>query len=382
MRTIGEPEKLHLWLHYATEGSARLSSRIRLRYADLGEAWTLARGRRASAFEGLPAACLERLFHLADEDFMAQTIDWLAQHEVELYMPMHEDYPALLREIHDAPGVLFVRGRLVKDMNLPIALIGARAATDYGKSVARSFGRALAEAGAVVVSGLASGVDSYAARGALDCAEAAYPTIAVLGSGIDVIYPPENAKLYAEIAERGAVVTEFLPGAEPKREHFPIRNRIISGLSRGVVVVEAARRSGTSITAGLAHDQGREVFAVPGRITDPMSAGTNRLIAEGEAKPVFSPADVLAEFDCASEFDAFWAGVQRVPLNALSEEEAAIYRALKGGEKTIDELCELLPYSAGQINSVLTAMLFSGIMKQLPGRVYVLDTNRTLVCED
>lgn len=382
MRTIGEQEKLYLWLQYATEASVRLSRRIRLSFADIGEAWALAKAKRAAAFDGLPDGCVERLFHAADDGFMAKQIDWLAQHNVELYLPMHDDYPALLREIHDAPDVLFVRGRLEKDMNLPIALIGARSATDYGKSVARSFGRAFAEAGAVVVSGLASGVDSYAARGALDCAEAAYPTIAVLGSGIDVIYPPENAALYAEIAERGAVITEFLPGAEPKREHFPVRNRIISGLSRGVVVLEAAWRSGTSITAGLAHDQGREVFAVPGRITDPMSAGTNRLIGAGEAKPVFSAADVLAEFDYLGEYDAFYAGVQRVPLSGLSEEEAAVYRVLKGGEKTIDELCELLPYPAGQINSVLTAMQFSGIMKQLPGRLYMLDTTRTLVCED
>ncbi len=382
MRDVGEREKLNLWLHYATESNTRLWRQFSLRFSELSEAWKLAAGKRDSAFDFMPEFQRKRLFQAADEGFMARYIAWLERHRVDVCMPMHEDYPSLLKEIHDPPSVLFVRGRLTADMGLPIALVGTRSPTDYGKTVARGLGNDFARAGAVVISGMASGVDSYAARGALDCAEAAYPTVAVLGSGIDVVYPSENRRLYEEIAERGAVITEYLPGAEPKREHFPVRNRIISGLSRGVVVVEAGERSGTSITAGLAHDQGREVFAVPGRITDPMSAGTNRMIGAGEAKPVFSAADVLGEFDYLSDYDSFYSGVQRIPFSTLSEEEAAVYRMLKTGEKSIDELCELLPYSAGLINSVLTAMQFSGIMKQLPGRLYMLDTARTLVCED
>lgn len=382
MREIGEQEKLRLWLHYATEANVRLYRQICLRFPALEEAWRLATGKRVAAFDFVPEFSRKRLLQAADERFMERYTGWLGRHHIDVCMPIHEEYPDLLKKIHDPPSVLFVRGRLMADMGLPIAVVGSRSPTDYGKTVARSFSLHFARAGATVISGMASGVDSYAARGALDCEESAYPTVAVLGSGIDVIYPQENRRLYAEIAERGAVVTEFLPGAEPKREHFPIRNRIISGLSRGVVVVEAGERSGTSITAGLAHDQGREVFSVPGRITDPMSAGTNRLIAAGEAKPVFSPAEVLGEFDYLSEYDSFYSGVRRVALSTLSPEEAAVYSALKTGERSIDELCELLPYSAGEINSLLTGMQFSGIMKQLPGRLYMLDTARTLVCED
>lgn len=394
LRTVDEQDKLHLWLHYGTESSVRQFQRVCARYADLGEAWRLAAARRSSAFEGLPEHTIQRLFQAADEGFMTNYVEWLIKRGVDVYMPMHADYPALLKEIRDPPEVLFVRGRLMKDMPLSIALVGSREPTDYGKSVARSFGQEFSQAGAVVVSGLARGVDAFAARGALDCRESDYPTIAVLGSGIDVIYPPDNRDLYAEIAERGAVATEFLPGAAPKREHFPIRNRIISGLSRGVVIVEAGERSGTSITASLAHDQGREVFAVPGRITDPMSVGTNRSIGAGEAKPVTSGRDVLAEFDYLDAYNALYtgaqrisaealsAGAQRIPAEALSEQELAVYRLLQGGEKTIDELCELLPYSVGEINSALTAMLFSGIMKQLPGRLYMLDTACIVVCGD
>ena len=161
-----------------------------------------------------------------------------------------EGYPALLSEIHDPPEALFVRGRLDADPLLPIAVIGARKSTEYGRGIARTFSRALAEQGATIVSGMASGIDAEAARGALEAGTRQLPTVAVLGSGIDVVYPKENEALYAEISERGAVVSEFWPGTRPSRENFPVRNRIMSGLSRGVVVVEAGERSGTSITAG------------------------------------------------------------------------------------------------------------------------------------
>lgn len=267
-------------------------------------------------------------------------------------------------------------------MTLPIAIVGSRRPTAYGRDVARMFAYEFAGAGSTVISGMAAGIDSSAARGALECAESPYPTVAVLGSGIDVVYPPGNEKLFAEIAERGAVVTEFLPKARPLREHFPIRNRIISGLSRGVLVVEAGERSGTSITASLAHDQGREVFAIPGRITDRMSVGTNRMIYAGEAKPVLAPSNVLAEFDFLSDDAAFLSGTVRVSYSSLSATEKAIYDLVRDGEKSFDELCEALPDSPAVINSVLTGMQFSGIMKQLPGRAYALDALRTAVQED
>lgn len=381
MREIGEPEKLRLWLHYAAESNVRLLRQIEVRFSDPKEAWELAK-RKSAAFDFLPEGMRKRLFDAADDRFMERYIGWLTRHGGDVYMPMHEDYPSLLREIHDPPAVLFVRGKLTADMPLPIAIVGTRGPTAYGREIARMFAYEFARCGCTVISGMATGIDSCAARGALDCAESPYPTVAVLGSGIDVIYPAENRDLYAEIAERGAVVTEFLPKSEPKREHFPIRNRIISGLARGVLVVEAGERSGTSITASLAHDQGREVFAIPGRITDRMSVGTNRMIAAGEAKPVLAPSNVIAEFDFLSDHDEFLSGAKRIPYSSLTDQEKAVYALVRDGEKSIDELCEQLPDSPGEINSVLTGMQFSGIMKQLPGRVYALDTLRAVIEED
>ncbi|MBQ3109284.1 MAG: DNA-processing protein DprA, partial [Clostridia bacterium] len=226
------------------------------------------------------------------------------------------------------------------------------------------------EAGACIVSGLAAGVDAAAAEGALEAKENPLPTIAVLGGGVDMIYPAENANLYERIAERGAILSEFAPGLRPQKGFFPMRNRIISGLSLGVLVTEAGERSGASITVGTALDQGRDTFAVPGRITDRMSKGTNRMIRDGQAAPVLEAADILR-----------WYGIESAEKtekrNALklSPLETKIMEALRHQEESFDELCEKLSVSAAELNSALTSLEFSEIIKQLPGRVYELAPN-------
>ena len=204
----------------------------------------------------------------------------------------------------------------------------------------------------------------------------------VLGSGIDVIYPSCHRDLYEEIAERGAVITEFLPGTRPMRENFPIRNRIISGMARGLIVVEAGDRSGTSITAGYALDQGREVFAVPGRLTDLQSIGANRMIQRGEAKPIFCVADVLQEFEQIDDYDAFQSGPKRIAWDTLSTDEQAVCNALKTDSRSFDDLAEMLSRPVGQLNSLLTGMQFSGIIKPLSGRLYALDTLNSVLVDD
>ncbi|MPM47369.1 hypothetical protein SDC9_94078 [bioreactor metagenome] len=227
-----------------------------------------------------------------------------------------------------------------------------------------------------MVSGLAEGIDACAARGALDAKHAICPTLAVLGCGVDVVYPASNRILYEEIIERGAVVSEFLPGTRVERYHFPIRNRVMSGLAHGTLVVESAERSGTSITAGYAHDQGRDVFAVPGRIGDEMSAGPNGMIARGEAKPVFSPEEILAEFSCLYVPAETRPPANIVLLSSLGEEQRAICRLLKSGEMSFDELCDSLALPIGSMNANLTELQFSGILQVLPGRRYCIDTDR------
>lgn len=199
-------------------------------------------------------------------------------------------YPALLKQIHDPPSRLFVRGRMPSGPM--IAVIGSRRATPYGQRVAERLGRQLSEAGVVVVSGLARGVDGAAHRGAL---QGPTPTVAVMATGLDLIYPPEHLDLSAAIVQTGALITEAEEGTLPLPGYFPVRNRIISGLSLGVVVVEAAERSGALITARMALEQGREVFCVPGSIENPLTAGGHRLLKDG-AKLVQTVEDVLEEF--------------------------------------------------------------------------------------
>lgn len=201
-----------------------------------------------------------------------------------------EVYPVLLKEIHNPPAVLFYRGTLA-GARPRLAMVGSRRVSAYGRNVAESLGRALAGHGFAVVSGAAAGVDTCSHRGAL----AKGVTEAVLGCGVDVAYPPGNKRLLDEIAEKGAVISEYLPGTKPLAANFPARNRIISGMSLGTVVVEAAKRSGSLITAEMAVSEGRDVFAVPGSIFSPVSMGCNRLIQQG-AKLVIDSHDIIEEY--------------------------------------------------------------------------------------
>ena len=373
MHEIGRREELQLFLSYAAANSARLAMQIAERFPDAEEAFSEAKAHNAAAFDFVTERVRLRLFEAAGDGFLDSVCTWLTENGVGVSIPAHEDYPKLLKEIHDPPTVLFYKGRLMPEPQLAIAVVGSRKCTRYGRDIAKLFSFDLAKRGATVVSGMALGVDAAAARGALDCAEADDPTIAVLGTGIDVIYPRANEKLYYEIIERGSVVTEFWPGSAAVPEHFPMRNRIISGLSNGVFITEAAERSGTSITANCALEQGRDVFAAPGRITDEMSRGTNSLIQQGAAKPVFCTADILCEYGMASEREKTARVRYAADTAQLTELEKRITNALRTGEKDADELMDLLAVSATDLNCGLTALEFSGIIKPLPGRLFALE---------
>lgn len=382
MREMDDTCRLHLWLHYGVSGNAHAFRQAKMHFPDLQEAYRLAATGSRTGFSFLSDAAVNRLIEAADEAFLDRYTDWLSRHRVGVSLLMDEDYPALLREISDAPPLLFYRGRLEPSPRLPVAMVGSRLCTQYGREVAHLFAHDLTAAGCTIISGMADGIDGCAARGALSCEESPYPTVAVLGSGIDVIYPSCHRDLYEEIAERGAVITEFLPGTRPMRENFPIRNRIMSGMARGLIVVEAGDRSGTSITAGYALDQGREVFAVPGRLTDLQSIGTNRMIQRGEAKPIFCVADVLQEFEQMDDYDAFQSCPKRIALDTLSPDERAVCSALRTESHSFDDLAEMLSLPVGQLNSLLTGMQFSGIIKPLSGRLYALDTLNTVLVDD
>lgn len=279
------------------------------------------------------------------------------------------EYPAHLREIPAPPDRLWVRGGLVDEDALAVAIVGSRRATPFGLELAERLAGDLAARGITVVSGLARGIDSAAHRGAL---EAGGRTIAVLGSGVDVVYPPENRRLAARIAERGALVSQFAPGARALAHHFPVRNRIIAGLSLGVVVVEAAEQSGTLITAGHAGDLGREVMAVPGRAGAPTSRGTHKLIRDGAAL-VESWEDVVALLP--ARWRACMAAVAP-PSSPGPEPEDSLLSLIGAEPVSMEELIERSGLAASRAAARLLALELEGRIRQLPGKRFVRAARR------
>jgi DNA processing protein len=272
-------------------------------------------------------------------------------------------YPELLKQVESAPPVLYVRGQILGQDEWSVAVVGTRHASSYGREVARVLGSELAKAGATVVSGLALGVDTVAHRAAL---EASGRTIAVLGSGVDQIYPPQNRGLAQAVAEQGAVVSEYGIGTRPDANNFPPRNRIISGLSRCVIVVEAGERSGALITARFAAEQGREVFAVPGNILSPGSVGCNGLIQQG-ATPLLSVTDVLEQLKL-SRLAEQQSLRQEV---AVDPSEAALLTQLTQEPIHIDELVRATALPAGQLSGLLTLLELKGLVRQCAPMSYV-----------
>lgn len=266
-------------------------------------------------------------------------------------------YPKNLLNIYDPPPYLYVKGQ-INGEERSIAVVGSRFASTYGKITTEGLSRDLARNGLAVVSGMARGIDTVAHKGAM---AAGGRTIAVLGSGIDVIYPPENRALYEEICRHGAVVSELPMGTEPLSENFPARNRIISGISMGVVVVEASLKSGSLITASCAAEQGRDVFAVPGNINSNGSKGTNRLIKEG-AKLVEGADDILEEFSAVPDSSSMTVG--------LSSDEKTVIEFLSGPVH-IDEVASLSGMDVRSVSAILLNLELSGAIRQLPGMVFV-----------
>lgn len=284
-------------------------------------------------------------------------------------IPFHSpEYPQYLKEIHDPPVILYAKGLPIPPEVPFVAIVGSRNPTHYGRKVAAKLGKDIAAAGAGVVSGMARGIDGAAQWG---CLKGKGFSIGVVGTGLDVIYPSVNRKLFESVWEQGVVISEFPMRTPPEPRHFPIRNRIISGISRGVVVVEATRKSGSLITASQALDQGREVFAVPGSIFSNRSAGTHFLIKQG-AKLVERASDVLEEIVPMRTLNAH---VDHQPyshaLPQMSQIEEKVYGLLSDYPKHIDELVRELDLDPGELSGILLSMELVGLVKQLPGKMFV-----------
>ena len=280
-----------------------------------------------------------------------------------------ENYPALLREIYDPPIVLYVKGELTaKDKNA-VAIVGSRMTTHYGIEVARKLAYQLAYVGVTVVSGGARGIDTAAHQGALS---AKGRTVAVLGTGINLVFPPENNELFERIAANGAVITQFPFNRSPDKQSFPIRNRIVAGMTLGTVVVEANLTSGALITANMAVEAGRQIFAVPGRIDSPRSKGCHELIKKG-AKLCEGAEDILSEFEYlfpASNRPAAPNETGVLPALELSGHEQKVFDALTNEESTIDEVIRRSGLPSSAVSVALLGLEMKRVVKQLPGKLF------------
>jgi DNA processing protein len=302
-----------------------------------------------------------------DPDALHGDLDWIEASGAHLLLCTDASYPPMLAHISEAPPVLFVLGSLDALRSPQLAIVGSRTPTAAGRKIARDFATELAYSGLTITSGLAVGVDAASHEGAL---LADGLTVAVFGTGLDMVYPTENTRLAARIRERGALVSEFPPRTGPSRRNFPQRNRIISGLSHGTLVVEAARRSGSLVTAKWAAEQGREVFAIPGSIHNPVSRGCHKLIRDG-ATLVESAADVVCELPIPLSGQRVTCPLAgRNSLPALDKEYEMLLDALGFEPATIDDLVARTGFSGAAVTSMLLILELEGCVAALPGGRY------------
>jgi DNA processing protein len=320
----------------------------------------LAKSRAELASSTTPAV-LAALDSNAVVDAVARSLAWAALPGCSIVTLADEEYPRLLLEIPDPPPLLYAHGRTELLAGPALAIVGSRNSTQQGEANAESFARALSDAGLTIISGLALGIDAAAHRGGLAGASS---TIAVLGTGVDVTYPSRNAALAAHIAKRGLLITEFPLGTPPAAQNFPRRNRLISGLARGCLVVEAALASGSLITARAAAEQGREVFAIPGSIHSPLSKGCHALIKSG-AKLVESAEDVLTELSGFRE-----SASATTTSNAASPQESGLLAHMGHDPVDVDSLCSRAGLSAEQVSSELLRLELDGRIAALPGGLF------------
>jgi len=331
-------------------------------FGDLEAAW------KAPASElgrtGLDRRSIENLLETRNRISLDDEMKKIERAGVQILTWQDDAYPPQLRHIHSPPPVLYVKGALRPEDQWAVAMVGTRRATVYGKEATRTLASNLVRNGVIIVSGLARGIDAQAHRSAL---EAGGRTIAVLGSGADIIYPSEHKNLAQAIIENGALVTEYALGTPPEGSNFPPRNRIISGLSLGVIIVEAGARSGALITADFAGEQGREVFAVPGNIFQKGSQGTNKLIQQG-AKLVLSVEDVLEELNLTMIS-------QQAEVRAVipeNETESLLLKHISSEPIHVDEIGRQSGLTIAQVTSTLAMMELKGMVRQVGGMNYVL----------
>lgn len=340
-------------------GSVRLQA-IQSFFSDLSIAWQAPREALLEA--GLSPRIVDNLIQIRKSVDLARIWDQIHAKGIRVLIREDEDYPARLREIDQPPPVIYIRGDFQDSDFWSVAMVGTRRVTAYGRQVAEDFSTHLARNGITIVSGLARGVDAIAHQAAVD---AGGRTLAVLGSGVDRIYPPEHARLAEQIIRQGALISDYFPGTAPDSQNFPPRNRIISGLSLGVIIIEAGETSGALITASFAAQQGRDVLAVPGNIIAPQSKGTNRLIQQG-AHPLLCPQDIY-EFLNLQDHHEQQAARKVLPADEI---ETQILKVLRYEPLHIDEIQAQSGLPIDKVSATLAIMELKGLVRQTGGMSY------------
>ena len=296
-------------------------------------------------------------------EIVNRSYNHLLQKGIRIITRSDEEYPSRLKNIYNPPGVLYVRGKLPKEEIPSIAIVGARDCSNYGKELAVYFARELSKRGIQVISGLARGIDSYAHIGALDFTGS---TFGVLGCGIDICYPRENIKLYMDILNSGGILSEYNLGYRPLQANFPMRNRIISGLSDGILLVEAREKSGSLITMELGLEQGKNIYACPGRVFDSLSGGTNHIIQQG-GKMVLSPEDILEDYDL--HWDNTGSNLKKNNY-VLETEEKIVYDRLSLMPKHMEDIMNETGITVNRLSEILFELQLKGIIKQTTGNYF------------
>jgi DNA processing protein len=357
-------KELQYWIGFSMIpriGRVKLSQ-LESYFSSLEQAWQANPADLKQA--GLDSGSINAIAHWQPRISLDAELEKLDRYGVKVFTFRDPDYPSRLKEIYDYPPVLYVRGSLLPQDEWCLAVVGTRRATVYGRQAAEEIVADLARNKITIVSGLAKGIDSIVHHSAL---EAGGRTIAVFASGLDIVYPAENAALARSIIQQGALVSEYPLGTRPKADNFPRRNRIMSGMSLGVLVIEADETSGAMITAHLALEQNREVFAVPGSILSPTSRGTNRLIQEG-AKLVRDYADILEELNLTAVAHQ----MEIKEVIPASDTESLLLRQLSAEPTHIDEVCRSSGLPISTVSSTLAMMELKGLVKQVGTMNYVL----------
>jgi DNA processing protein len=369
---MSDGEELPYWLALRRAGLGTTSFALVIaRFGSVAEAWRASpEALRAAGVEAAYVRSVARVRSGFDPDAELRTLERAG---ARAFTWLDADYPQRLREIPQSPPVIFVRGRAGPEFDQAVAVVGTRSVTPYGRQAAESFCAALAELGAAIISGLARGVDAIAHRVAV---ERGTPTVAVLAGGIDQVYPRENAGLAERILEVGCLVSEYPVGIPARRDYFPRRNRILSGLARAVLVVEAGEGSGALHTANWAFEQGRDVFAVPGSVFSLQSAGTNQLIRENTAKLVARPEQLCEELNLlrsGAQLPLMAAGAEAGrEIRAAAPGDDPILQLLASGPLHIDEVVRALQKPVAEVSGALSMLEIEGFVRQAGPMTYAI----------